>query len=315
MIAVVIPAYNEADHVAGVIAGIPDIVDLIVLVDDGSTDETSNMALHSGDSRLQVLRHEQNLGVGAAMISGYNLALEKGAEIIVKMDGDGQMDPGQVTRLITPISAGLADYTKGFRFHDPENVRQMPFVRLLGNVILSFLTKIVSGYWNVFDPTSGFTAIHRVAMRRLNIDRLDPGYFFETDMLIQLYKTRAVVQDVHISTKYGQEVSQLKPFNILMTFPGKYIKAFCSRILISYFITDFTAVSLFLVLGIPLFLFGFLFGLYHWITNLYAHVATATGTIMIAVVSLLFGFQFLLQAVVLDINNFPRTPLQKLNVD
>jgi len=312
-IVVVVPAYNEAKHIAGVIQSLPDLVHQIIVVDDGSTDNTGEMALTTADKRVQLVRHEHNAGVGAAMISGYKKALEVGADIVVKIDGDGQMDPGQLPRLITPIKKGLADYTKGFRFHDPNNIQAMPWVRLVGNIVLSFLTKVVSGYWNVFDPTSGFTAIHRSALSRLNIERLNPGYFFETDMLIQLYKIRAVVQDVQITTRYGEEESQLRPLAILRTFPWQFIKALFSRIVSTYFVTDFTAVSLFLVLGVPLFLFGFFFGLYFWVTNFLAQVATATGTIMIAVVCLIFGFQLILQAIVLDINNFPKIPLQKLD--
>jgi glycosyltransferase involved in cell wall biosynthesis len=289
-------------------------VNEILVVDDASSDDTSEVVSAIGDERIRLIRHDKNIGVGGSVVTGYKHALQGGADVVVKIDGDGQMNPRFIPKIIAPITEGLADYSKGFRFHDLENLRQMPKVRLIGNVVLSFLTKIVSGYWNIFDPTSGYTAIHKEALSRLDLERLHRGYFFETDMLIRLYKEQAVVRDVHIPNIYADEESQLKPFRLSLTFPWLFLKAFVKRILWRYFLADFTAVSLFILLGLPLFLFGAGFGLYHWVINAVADIPTPIGTVMIAVVTLFFGFEFLLQALVLDINNFPRTPLQTINL-
>ena len=307
---VVIPLYNEASHVADVIRRMPAEVNRIIAIDDCSDDDTLTVVRGITDERIRVITHDKNQGVGGAMMSGYKYCLQRNADIIVKIDGDGQMDPGEIPRLITPLILKQADYVKGFRFSDMENLKRMPKIRLFGNIMLSFLTKIASGYWDIFDPTSGYTAIHKEALSRLNIDRLNKRYFFETDMLIHLYRIHAVVKDVEVSINYGNEVSQLQPLRATPTFAYRLIKAFFTRILWRYFLVDFTAVSLFILLGLPLLLYGTGFGIYHWISNVMAGISTPTGTIMIAVVSLFFGFQFLLQAVVLDIQNLPKYPLQ-----
>ncbi len=307
---VVIPVYNEAQHISDVIREIPEKVKQIVVVDDYSLDNTYDVVSAIKDTRVKILRHKKNIGVGGATITGYKYALQAGADIVVKIDGDYQMDPKQMMQLVAPIKNGRADYSKGFRFHDLTNLKQMPKIRFIGNIILSFLTKAVSGYWNIFDPTSGYTVIHREALCRLNLDNINKGYFFETDMLINLYRIQAAVYDVPISSRYGEEKSQLNPLHISVTFPVLFFKTFIKRILWRYFIIDFTAVSLFILLGIPLFLFGVGFGLYHWITNYISNVSTPLGTIMIAVLAIFFGFEFLLQAMTLDINNVPKIPLQ-----
>jgi hypothetical protein len=187
----------------------------------------------------------------------------------------------------------------------------MPKARLVGNLALSFMTKAASGYWNVFDPTNGFTAIGRAALGQLRLDRLSKGYFFETDMLIQLYRCRAVVADVPMKTRYGSERSDLSLTRTFFTFPPRLARALASRLLWEYFISDFTACSAFLLSGMLLFTFGFVFGAYHWITGYLTHAANPTGTVMLAAVPLILGFQLLLQAAVLDIQNVPRVPLQR----
>jgi len=308
---VVIPAYNESKHIGDVIGRIPPEVWRILVVDDCSTDGTGEVVESLADSRVELIRHERNRGVGGAMVTGYRRALEAGADVVVKIDGDGQMDPEEILRLVGPIRRGEADYSKGFRFHDSGNVRDMPRVRLAGNLGLSFLTKAASGYWDVFDPTSGFTAIHRLALSRINLDSLERGYFFETDMLIRLYRLQAVVRDVEISNRYADEKSHLSPFKMVFVFLPRLLGAMFRRVVRRYFINDFTAVSLFITFGLPLFLFGLLFGLYHWIANVAANVDTPVGTVMLAVLALFFGFELLLQALVLDVANVPRRPLQE----
>jgi dolichol-phosphate mannosyltransferase len=305
-IVVVIPAYNESQHIAGVIASIPPEVASVIVVDDASHDRTADVVQQLADPRVTLIQHDSNQGVGGAVCSGYKRALALGADIVVKVDGDGQMDPSEIGRLVSPILHHRADYAKGARFFEARALRQMPIVRLIGNLGLSFVAKLVSGYWNVMDPANGFTAIHRQALEQLPLDTLSRGFFFETDMLIHLYYVQAVIADVQMSAHYGDEQSMLNPLKVLLAFPGRLTQAFIKRILWRYFIQDFTACSLFLVVGMLLFLGGVSFGAIMWILHSMRGVATPTGTVMLATVPLLLGFQLLLQAIVLDIQNLPK---------
>ena len=308
-IVVVIPAYNESKHIADVIASIPSEVASVIVVDDASHDRTVDVVRQIADPRVTLIQHDSNQGVGGAVCSGYKRALALGADIVVKVDGDGQMDPSKIGRLISPILYHRADYAKGARFFEAGALRQMPIARLIGNLGLSFVTKVVSGYWNVMDPANGFTAIHRHALEQLPLDTLSRGFFFETDMLIHLYYVQAVIADVQMPAHYGDEQSTLSPLKVLLTFPGKLTQAFIKRILWRYFIHDFTACSLFLVVGMLLFLGGISFGAITWIHNRIRDLITPTGTVMLAVVPLLLGFQLLLQAIVLDIQHVPKMPI------
>jgi dolichol-phosphate mannosyltransferase len=306
----ILPAYNEAQHIAGVIARVPPFIERIIVVDDASTDNTAEVVRGLSDPRIDVIREEKNQGVGGAVLDGYRRAMELGCDVAVKIDADGQMDPGKVARLIAPILSGRADYTKGFRFHDPETLRKMPRVRVLGNVGLSFLAKSASGYWNIFDPANGFTALHRAALERLNLSRIHRDYFFETDMLANLYLVGAVVRDVYLPTHYGDETSHLSAARVLFTFPWRLLRCFARRISWRYFIGDFSAVSLLLTVGSPLVLFGTIFGLTVWIRNASAGIITPTGTVILAALPFILGFQMLLQALVIDVGNVPKEPLQ-----
>jgi dolichol-phosphate mannosyltransferase len=308
-IVVVIPAYNESQHIAGVIASIPPEVASVIVVDDASHDRTADVVQQLADPRVTLIQHDSNQGVGGAVCSGYKRALALGADIVVKVDGDGQMDPSEIGRLVSPILHHRADYAKGARFFEARALRQMPIVRLIGNLGLSFVAKLVSGYWNVMDPANGFTAIHRQALEQLPLDTLSRGFFFETDMLIHLYYVQAVIADVQMSAHYGDEQSMLNPLKVLLAFPGRLTQAFIKRILWRYFIQDFTACSLFLVVGMLLFLGGVSFGAIMWILHSMRGVATPTGTVMLATVPLLLGFHLLLQAIVLDIQNLPKIPM------
>ncbi|MGH9363241.1 MAG: glycosyltransferase family 2 protein [Thermoanaerobaculia bacterium] len=308
-VAVVIPAFGVARHIEDVIREVPELVADIVVVDDASADATSQVVAELADPRVRLLRHEENGGVGAAMITGYRCALDLGAEVVVKMDGDGQMDPVFLGSLLEPILAGEADYAKGSRFYHTRQLRQMPFLRRLGNLGLSFLAKASSGYWDVFDPTNGYTAIHRRALEMIEWDRVDRRWFFETSMLIELNLMRAVVRDVQIPARYAGESSSLSTTRALLRFPGKLLAAFFRRVWLQYFVREFSPVSLFLVAGGCLFAFGGIWGLVHWLQSARTGVAASTGTVMVAVVPVILGVQLLLQAVSLDIQNSPKTPV------
>lgn len=314
-IAVIIPAYREEARVVATIAGVPAWVDHIIAVDDASPDRTFEVLQGIADPRLVVLRHEQNQGVGGATLTGLKKALETGADVIVKMDADGQMDPARLPALLAPICRGEADYTKGNRFLHVRELPQMPLLRRIGNIGLSFLAKLASGYWQIFDPTNGYVAIHAALVPLLDEAHLDRRFFFESSMLIELGLHGAVVRDVYIPARYGDKVSSLSERKALLEFPPLLLRGFLRRIIIQYFVRDFNAVSLFLVAGLAATSFGALWGAYHWFITMRDWVPATTGTIMIAVLPVIVGVQFLLQALVLDIAAQPRHPvhLDKLN--
>ena len=308
-IAVVIPAYRVERWITDVIRGVPDLVFRIIVVDDASPDGTAGAVADLHDPRVELVRHPTNLGVGGAVLTGYRIALERGAQIVVKLDGDGQMDPTAIARLVRPIVRGEADYTKGNRFVHGKELRQMPFVRRLGNTALSFLTKAASGYWEVFDPTNGYTAIHAAALAVLDTERVHKRWLFETSMLMELYFAGAVVRDVHIPARYGDEISSLSPGKALVQFPPRLISALFRRLWLRYFIIDFSPVAIFSLFGGILVLFGLIWGIWHFIEVGQTGEPATTGTVMIAVLPLILGAQLLLQAMVLDIQGSPKIPL------
>jgi glycosyltransferase involved in cell wall biosynthesis len=263
------------------------------------------------DSRVSVLYHDVNLGVGGAVVTGYRQALADHNDIVVKVDGDGQMDAEQISTLIAPIVNGRADYTKGNRFFAIDYLKGMPLTRLLGNSGLSFVNKVASGYWNVMDPTNGFTAIHAEVLKWLPLDRLAQRYFFESDMLFRLGTIRAVVRDVPIPAKYGQEVSSLHVGRALLDFPLRYIGVFVKRFAYCYLLRDLNVGTIDTIAGIILLLFGTIFGATNWIDALATGRLTPSGTVMLAAISIILGVQFLLAAVSFDIANVPSEPLHR----
>ncbi len=311
ILAVVIPSYRVAPYIASVIREVPDYVRHIVVVDDRSPDDIRAALTEAPDPRVVYIRHEKNRGVGGAVMTGYDRACELGAEILIKVDGDGQMDPKHIPDLIRPILAGYADYTKGNRFLHSAELRSMPPHRRLGNMLLSFLNKAASGYWHVFDPANGYTALHRDAWLCLNRKRLAERYFFETSLLIELGCVRAVVEDVAIAARYQGEVSSLSPWKVTLEFPPKLVAGLVRRINANYFLHDFTPVSLFLLTGSLALLFAFVWGGYFWRRAFQTGLQTPTGTVMLAVVSLVLGVQLLLQALALDMQSVPRQPIQR----
>lgn len=308
--AVVIPAFKVARHIAEVVSTIPPSVSAIIVVDDASPDDIAGALRDIHDPRLRIVRHERNRGVGGAVMTGYDEALRLGCDVMVKVDGDGQMDPDRIGDLIAPIAAGRADYTKGNRFLHATELQRMPGLRRFGNTILSFMTKCASGYWSLYDPANGFTAIHGAVWRMLRRDRIDPRFFFESSMLIELGCARAVVEDVAIPARYAGESSSLSVARTAFEFPWKLARGFLRRLRMWYFLYDFTPVSLFLAAGPLLVLFALVFGGIHWYQSYRTGVPATIGTVMIAVVSLILGFQLVLQALALDMQSGPRMPIQ-----
>ena len=310
-VVVVVPAYRVEDQICDVIAGIPNFVSHIIVVDDASPDETSKRVAESRNPRVVLLRHRKNRGVGGAMATGYRHALRLGADIVVKMDGDNQMDETYLPRLIEPLLAGEADYAKGNRFLDLMMLRQMPWIRRIGNTALTFLTKAASGYWGVCDPNNGYTAIRAEVLRLVDFSRIHPRYFFESSMLIHLNILRAAVTDVPIPARYGDEVSSLRVHRVLWEFPINLFRGLANRIYWRYFMLEFAPQGLFFLAGLLAFVFGALFGGWRWYLSWETGVIQSTGTVMIAVLPLLMGFELLLQAIVMDMNAVPREPLSR----
>lgn len=310
-VAVVIPAYRVENHIALVLAGIPDWVSHIIVVNDASPDGTAAVLKKSTDPRLHVIHHTTNQGVGGAMLSGYAKAMELGAEVFVKVDGDDQMDPTYLPALIHPVLTGVADYAKGNRFLHTTALQKMPFLRRLGNVGLTLFTKIASGYWDIFDPTNGYTALGRTAYSMLSLEKIYKDYFFESDMLIELRRIQAVIKDVPIPSRYGDEVSSLSIRRVLFTFPFRLIKGFLDRISREYFWYDFNAGSLLLLFGSILLFFGFIWGIIKWNQSSATGIPATTGTVLIAVLPIIVAVQFLTQFLVLDIGRIPKEPLSK----
>jgi len=236
-VVVVIPSYNVANHILEVIHDIPDFVQHIIVIDDKCPQESGYIVQTLNNSRITVIYHDVNQGVGGAVISGYKKAINLGADIVVKIDGDGQMDTNYIETLIQPIIDGKADYTKGNRFVDFKALAKMPKIRLFGNSGLSFLVKAASGYWTMMDPTNGYTAIRRQTIENLELDKLDKRYFFESDMLINLNIENAVIVDIPIPAKYGDEKSSLSIAHTLFGFPPKLFKGLCKRIFLKYLST------------------------------------------------------------------------------
>jgi len=310
-VAVVIPAYRAESTLRDVLVAIPATVETVVVVCDGVADRSADVAgeVARYDPRVLVIVHPVNRGVGAAMCTGYLRALEVGADIVVKMDADGQMDPAYLPHLVLPIALGLADYTKGNRFLRPDALWQMPFVRLVGNSVLSFVSKLSSGYWQVLDPTNGFTAISRDALSALDLSRLEERYFFESSMLIELGLIRAVVSDVALPSRYGNESSHLSVTHSTLTFAGKHLRYGLRRLAFRYLLSDFSPASLLILVSLPLVVFGVAFGVQHWIRSIIEGVAATAGTVMLAAFSTAAGVYCLLQALVYDMLGVPQRPL------
>jgi glycosyltransferase involved in cell wall biosynthesis len=303
---VVVPAFNEARFVAGVVRSMPAFVDRIFVVDDCSTDDTAGVAASVGDPRVTVLRTPQNLGVGGATVLGYRHALATGADVVVKMDGDGQMSPDALPALLDAVLERGADYAKGNRFLQRELVHRMPVERIVGNVVLTFLTKLASGYWQIFDPQNGYTAVRASVLRVLPLDRIHPGFFFENDMLVRMNVHNFRVVDVPTPTVYGEEHSHLSIPAVMSTFPLLLLRRFFFRVTEKYVIRDFSPIALFLFLGLASIAFGTILGVCLWLRGYHTGLPTPTGSIILCLLAQVVGFQLCLQAIVLDIQASPR---------
>lgn len=312
VIAVIIPCFRETAHILDVIAAIGEEVARIFVIDDACPDGTGEHVRNAcTDGRVEVIVHDRNTGVGGATMTGYKKAIEAGADVIVKVDGDGQMDPSLIPDLVAPVLGGNADYAKGNRFYNLDGVSQMPGLRIVGNLALSLASKLSSGYWNVFDPTNGFTAIHATIAKRLSFDAIDNGFFFESDMLFHLYMMRAVVVDVPIPARYGVEKSSLKIRNVVVPFTVKHWINTARRIFYTYFVLDFGIASVELVLGKLFLLFGLIYGVLGWMESSETGIPATAGTVLLAALPIILGSQMLIAFINNDARNVPKTVLHK----
>lgn len=309
-IAVAIPCYKVRQHVLDVIRHIPGSVSRIYAVDDACPDHSGDwIEQQCDDPRVRVLRHAQNAGVGGAVVTAYEQAIVDGMDIVVKVDGDGQMDPRLLPLFVRPILEGRADYTKGNRFFRLESLKDMPRLRLFGNAALSMLAKISCGYWHIMDPTNGYTAVHTAVLRELPLDKLSRRYFFETDMLFRLYTVRAVVRDIPMDALYADEESNLKIGKVLPEFLRRHLSCMVRRYGYSYWLRDFNIGSIYSVLGLLFVLAGGTYGVRRWIESNASHVPATSGTVMLAALPVIVGVQLLIAFLHHDISRVPQEPL------
>ena len=308
-IGVVIPYYNASQHIENVVRKLPDYVDTIILVDDCGKEPIpeSLVSLAKVGERLIIVKNEKNSGVGGATKNGFLKAIELNLDYVIKVDSDDQMDSKFIPDLLQPLIEGKAEYAKGNRFKDFKALKQMPFVRKIGNLGLSFLIKAASGYWNNFDPTNGFFAIKVDLLKKLDFDNIHRDYYFESSLIAELYFHGARIKDVPMPAHYGDEKSSMKVWKIPFIFIPKLTKTFWKRIIKGYFIYDFNIASIYLLFGLPMFLFGVIYGIYNWIHYHNIGEFTPTGTIMLITLCIILGFQLLLQAIQYDIVNAPKS--------
>jgi dolichol-phosphate mannosyltransferase len=310
-VCVVIPMYRVTSNIQGVIQTLPEWIWKIIVVDDASPDDSAQKVKELKDDRIVLLTHTHNSGVGGAMLTGFQEAARLGGTILVKMDGDGQMSPDYLEDLIRPILTGHADYVKGNRFFHTHAITRMPLLRRMGNLGLSFLAKAASGYWNIFDPTNGYLAIDCETFNALDANHIHRRYFFEISLLIELNLFRAVVIDVEMPAIYGSEVSSLSINQAIIEFPWLLLQGLLRRIWLQYFVLDFSVGSLFLLTGTMLSGFGTIWGLVWWLISILSGKTASTGTVMIAALPLILGFQLLLQTLVFDVQNISRSPFTR----
>jgi len=304
-IAVVIPYFNASKHIVNVLNKLPDLVTKVYVVDDCSAQQLPEAAL-TAFKAVEYIKNPKNLGVGGATKAGFLKAIEDQMDIVIKVDADDQMDTTYIKKLIEPLINNEASYAKGNRFRDFKALKKMPFFRKMGNLGLSFLTKAATGYWNNFDPTNGFFSIKTETLKRLDFSEISNRYYFETSLISQLYFQDAVIKDVPMPAIYGEEKSSMQVWKMPFVFLPKLLKTYINRLFKSYFVYDFNISSVYILLGTPLFLFGLIYGIYNWWFYSSQDLFAPTGTIMFVTLTIIVGFQLLLQAVHYDIMKAPK---------
>ena len=302
-VAVVVPAYDEESLVATTIRGVPSFVDRIIVVDDASRDGTAAAARSAGDGRVEVIAHERNAGVGAAIVTGYQRAVAEGIDVTCVMAADNQMDPTDLEKIALPVVRGELEYAKANRLITGEAWKVIPRSRYLGNAVLSFLTKIASGYWHVADSQSGYTAASREILEQLDLDRIYRGYGFPNDMLVHLNVWNARVRDIPSRPVYGVgERSGIKLRRVVPAISWLLFKGFWWRMWQKYVIRDFHPLVFFYVFGLLALVLGFALGVYQVVIKIVGFSATA-GVVVLVALLMLFGLLFTLFAMWFDMES------------
>ncbi len=305
----VVPAYRAAATLATVVEQCLAVADHVVVVDDACPERCSDVLRPGiGQARVSVIRRERNGGVGAATKDGIAEALRLGADIIVKIDADGQMDTRYVPHMVAFLhSQPEVDLVKGNRFADQSTLERMPVARLIGNAGLTFLIKFSSGYWTIVDPTNGYIAIRATALGHLNFRRLADRYFFEIDLLCAFGLARRAIAELEMPAIYGEEKSSLSIGRALFTFPAKLLVCFLRRILLNYVVVEINVGSICGIIGIPLLILAVIFGSHEWLVSYATGQPRATGTIILALLMFMLGFQLSMQALLYDVQFSTRT--------
>jgi glycosyltransferase involved in cell wall biosynthesis len=302
-VAVVVPAFDEERLIGTTLAGIPDFVDRVFVVDDASTDGTADKARAAGDARVEVIAHKQNEGVGAAILSGYRRALEEGIDVTAVMAGDNQMEAADLEAIVRPVALGEVDYAKANRLFTGRAWELIPRTRYLGNAVLSLLTKIASGYWHVADSQSGYTAIDRKTLELLDLDRIYRRYGFPNDMLVHLNVVNARVRDVPSRPVYGVgESSGIRLRRVVPAISWLLTKAFFWRMREKYVIRDFHPLVFFYVFGILFSLLGLALGVTVTILRILGNDLTVATVVLVALL-LMMGLLFTLFAMLFDMES------------
>jgi len=302
-VAVVVPAHDEEQLIATTLGGIPGFVDRIIVVDDGSADATSERVRSFGDTRVELVVHERNRGVGAAIVTGYKRALEEDLDVVCVMAGDNQMDPDDLEALVRPVARGEVDYAKANRLFTGQAWELIPRTRYLGNAVLSMLTKIASGYWHVADSQSGYTAIGKGTLALLDLDRVYTYYGFPNDLLVHLNIVNARVRDFPSRPVYGVgERSGIRYHKVAPRISWLLIKAFFWRLREKYVIRDFHPLVFFYAFGFLATLAGLVLGVVE-IAYRIAGNAVSVGTVVLIALLLISGSQFTLFAMWFDMES------------
>jgi dolichol-phosphate mannosyltransferase len=310
MIACVVPAYRASKTVCDVVADVRRYCDTVIVVDDACPERSGDLVAERfrDDPAVRVIRHERNGGVGRAMKSGFTECLRLGAGVIIKLDADGQMNPGYIPRFVELFEADPdLIYVKGNRFANTDVLRRMPRLRLFGNAVLSLLVKFSSGYWNLLDPTNGYIAFNGFALAEMDLEQFADTFFFEISVLCALGLKNAHIAELEMTTIYGNELSSLSIRKVALEFPPKLLALFLRRILLRYFVFDLNLGTLYLVFGTVLSLGAGVLGVFEWIQSALYGVPRPTGTIMLVVLPALVGVQLFLNALMYDVQFAPRS--------
>ena len=308
-IIIVIPCFKVKDKIMKVISNIPDWIYRVICVDDKCPEGTGQFIKDKiTDKRVLLIFNEKNLGVGGASIVGFKYAKELGADLIVKVDGDDQMDLSLLNRFIDPIISNQADFTKGNRFTKFVDYLEMPFLRKFGNISLSFFNRFSSGYWNLFDTTNGYLCFNSKIIEFLPLEKLSKDYFFESDLLNWLYIIRAKVKDIPTRSIYNNEKSNINLFSVLIKFPPLYFRNFFRRFFYEYCLRNPNMKFISFIFGICFFIFSLVYSLIVWETGM-GEDPSPSGTVGIALISLLVGINFLSYFFVSDMSNYPKKNL------